>query len=342
MGKSVSTEWEYCRQILPKVSRTFALNIECLEGDTYKAVLLGYLFFRIADTFEDNIYQDENEKIESLESFAEIFKGNKPKKDRLNLYEPLRFKWQEKSAEKELLENGPKVLGCYFDLPAVYRDIMDPLVMKTSLGMAGFQKRKLQQQHDIFQLKNLADLEDYCYYVAGLVGIMLTEIFCQLKELTKLKAKLEPYQVKFGLALQFTNIIKDYQKDIERGWSYIPTSVTEKLGLDITQSKKWSLKHKKRVFQELLPNVMDYFEAAFNYIKILPVEKRPVRLFCIIPFVLAYRTVFKVATIKGSKLSRIEVGAILARCKAYAGSNQLLEKDFALYGKKIAGLYNQK
>ena len=116
--------------------------------------------------------------------------------------------------EKELIENGHKVLECYFDLPAVYRSIMDPLVAKTAQGMAGFQKRKFNNKAKIFQLKDMADLQDYCYYVAGLVGVMLTEIFCQEKGLEDLKLKLEPYQVKFGLALQFTNVIKDYQKDI--------------------------------------------------------------------------------------------------------------------------------
>lgn len=63
-------DWEYCKEILPKVSRTFALNIGQLEEDTYRAVLVGYLFFRIADTFEDNIYQTTSQKIASLNDFT--------------------------------------------------------------------------------------------------------------------------------------------------------------------------------------------------------------------------------------------------------------------------------
>ena len=38
------TDWQYCEKILPEVSRTFALNIGALKGDTHKATLLGYLF----------------------------------------------------------------------------------------------------------------------------------------------------------------------------------------------------------------------------------------------------------------------------------------------------------
>ncbi|MFH1238629.1 MAG: squalene/phytoene synthase family protein, partial [bacterium] len=324
------------QQILPKVSRTFALNIGQLEGNTYRAVLIGYLLFRLADTFEDNIYQSENEKIKSLEDFAEIFSGDKNLGNRLKLYEPLESKWQEKSDEKELVENGHKVLECYFDLPAIYRSIMDPLVVKTSQGMAGFQRRKLNNKTKIFQLKDIADLEDYCYYVAGLVGVMLSDIFCREGNLSGLKAELEPYQVKFGLALQFTNIIKDYQKDIARGWCYIPASVTEKYGLDIAQSDNWSVKQKKDLLKELLPKVVDYFDAALNYIKLLPKEIKSIRLFCVIPFVLAYRTVFKVVTLKGNKLSRPEVSEILAEGGNYAVSSGLLEKDYRRYRKKIS------
>ncbi len=66
-------DWEYCCKILPKVSRTFVLNIAQLEGDIFKTVLLGYLLFRIADTFEDTMYQDEKEKITNLKDFSTVF-----------------------------------------------------------------------------------------------------------------------------------------------------------------------------------------------------------------------------------------------------------------------------
>ena len=80
-------DWKYCEEILPQVSRTFALNIAQLQGDIYKAVLLGYLFFRIADTFEDNTFQNEAQKIRALHDYSEIFRGNKNLDERLKLYE---------------------------------------------------------------------------------------------------------------------------------------------------------------------------------------------------------------------------------------------------------------
>ncbi|HCK68750.1 MAG TPA: squalene/phytoene synthase, partial [Nitrospina sp.] len=46
-------DWTYCVQTLPKVSRTFALNISILRGTLYRSILTAYLFCRIVDTVED-------------------------------------------------------------------------------------------------------------------------------------------------------------------------------------------------------------------------------------------------------------------------------------------------
>ena len=183
-------DWEYCRNILPLVSRTFALNIGQLEGDIFKTVLLGYLLFRITDTFEDTIYRNEREKIADLKDFAEIFKGGKGLSHRLQLYESLKFKWKENSDEKSLIENGHIVLRCYLDLRDIYRKIIDPLLVETSEGMSKFQKRKLLSKSEIFQLADIKELEEYCYYVAGIVGVMLTKIFCQRERIKKKKKRI--------------------------------------------------------------------------------------------------------------------------------------------------------
>ena len=45
---------EFCRAILPSVSRTFALSIRLLPGALNDAVLVSYLLCRIADTIEDD------------------------------------------------------------------------------------------------------------------------------------------------------------------------------------------------------------------------------------------------------------------------------------------------
>lgn len=319
-------DWKYCEEILPEVSRTFALNIVKLDGDTYKAVTVSYLLFRIADTFEDNIYQTEEEKIAALSSLAGIFEGNKDLDERLHLYESLKFLWQEKSPEKDLVENGDRVLKCYFDLPLEYRGIIDPLLVESIEGMAKFQRRKLACPSKIFQLEDLKDLEQYCYYVASIVGIMLTRIFSLDEGISPKKSELEKYQVEFGLALQLTNILKDWQKDLKRGWCYLPYSITHKWNINL--EKGLSQAQQIGILKDLIPWILSYFDSALKYIEILPKEERSIRLFCIIPFVLAYRTLGYIIKRQGDKISREEVLKILEISTDYAESTKLLREDY--------------
>ncbi len=335
MNPETRDDWEYCAAVLPRVSRTFALNIRQLEGETYRAVLLGYLLFRIADTFEDNVYQSGLEKITALNDYADIFRENRSLEDRLQRYETLRYRWHEKSPDKELVESGDRAIRCYFTLPEKYREVMDPCIARTSKGMAKFQQEKLASNSRIFQLKDIGDLQGYCYYVAGVVGVMLTGIFCEQASLSRYKPELEKHQVKFGAALQLTNIAKDYPKDIRRGWCYIPASITEKHGIDPEKLDSLSHSQKKGVFRMLLPVILEAYDSTLKYIETIPESERSIRMFCVIPFVLAYNTLLHVAEMKGDKISREELAILLTDCNSYARSNRLLEEDYLKAARRL-------
>ncbi len=327
-GQVLKEDWEYCRNILPKVSRTFALNIEQLGGEIYRTVLIGYLLFRIADTFEDNSHRDENAKISDLKGLSVLFEGDKNLSERLRLYEPLKSLWKENSHEKELIENGHRVLKCYFDIPDKYIKIIDPLIAEAIEGMIKFKKLKLKSRNNIFQLNDSKELEEYCYYVAGIVGVMLTKIFCQKDGIRNNKSELEKYQIHFGLALQLVNIIKDYEKDIERGWCYIPLTITQKYKIKPDNIGSLSIEQQQGIIRDLSRPAVTYLDSTLKYIKLLPMEEISIRMFCIIPFVLAYRTLVKIIRMEGNKLSREEVAYLLDMCNTFAESNSLLEEDY--------------
>lgn len=326
--RELDADWEYCHAILPKVSRTFALNIGQLEGDIHRTVLLGYLLFRIADTFEDTVYLDEVTKITALRDFSNIFKGDKDLSQRLALYEPLTYLWTEHGDAKGLIENGHRALRCYFDIPESHRQIIDPLIVETAEGMAGFQGRKQKSSHGVFQLADRSDLEDYCYYVAGVVGVMLTEIFCQRERIGRVRAQLTRFQVHFGMALQLINILKDYTGDIARGWCYIPMAITEKYGIDIQNIEEVSGRQKRGIVRDMVIHIVPFLDSTLEYIKWLPLDERSIRLFCIVPFILGYRTLAGITMMEKDKLSREEVTRLMEKSYAYAGSNDLLEKDY--------------
>jgi phytoene synthase len=71
---------------------------------------------------------------------------------------------------------------------------------------------------DIKRYADYAELEQYCYRVASVVGLLSIEIFGYQDAATR------DYAVHLGKALQLTNILRDVRSDAERGRIYLPLS----------------------------------------------------------------------------------------------------------------------
>jgi phytoene synthase len=68
------------------------------------------------------------------------------------------------------------------------------------------------------------ELYEYCYRVAGVVGLMCIEIFGYRNP------KAKDYAVNLGVALQLTNIMRDLKVDAERGRIYLPQDELARFG----------------------------------------------------------------------------------------------------------------
>jgi 15-cis-phytoene synthase len=68
------------------------------------------------------------------------------------------------------------------------------------------------------------ELYEYCYRVAGVVGLMCIEIFGYRNP------KAKDYAVNLGVALQLTNIIRDLKGDADRGRIYLPQDELARFG----------------------------------------------------------------------------------------------------------------
>jgi len=60
------------------------------------------------------------------------------------------------------------------------------------------------------------ELYDYCYKVAGVVGLMMLKIFGSKDPLA------QKHAIEMGVAMQLTNILRDIREDFERGRIYLP------------------------------------------------------------------------------------------------------------------------
>jgi 15-cis-phytoene synthase len=68
------------------------------------------------------------------------------------------------------------------------------------------------------------ELYDYCYRVAGVVGLMCIAIFGYRNP------KAKDYAINLGVALQLTNIMRDLKGDAERGRIYLPQEDLARFG----------------------------------------------------------------------------------------------------------------
>ena len=79
-------------------------------------------------------------------------------------------------------------------------------------------------ERDLYQYRytTFSELKEYCYGVAGVVGLMCIEIFGYKYEETK------QYAVNLGYALQLTNILRDLKADKDKGYIYLPKEDMDK------------------------------------------------------------------------------------------------------------------
>jgi 15-cis-phytoene synthase len=85
--------------------------------------------------------------------------------------------------------------------------------------IAGVEMDLTQHRYPTFR-----DLYEYCYRVAGVVGLMCIEIFGYRNP------KAKDYAVNLGVALQLTNIMRDVRVDAERGRIYLPQEELARFG----------------------------------------------------------------------------------------------------------------
>ena len=209
--------------LLEKTSRTFALSIPVLPEPTRREVMIAYLLFRIADTFEDASHWDPDARTAALADFIGLLR-----RDASRDAERLSRDWVDRrvahhAGYQELMAQVPFVLDAFFALsPAAIGPIREH-VIRSAQGMASIVART---RDGALTLHSIRELQDYCYIVAGIVGEMLSELFLlDRPSLSGIAAFLRERAAIFGEALQLVNILKDSAVDAEEGRRYLPAEV---------------------------------------------------------------------------------------------------------------------
>lgn len=242
---------------------------------------------RIADTIEDDALSPAAWRVTLLDQFMECFDDE---------HGALRFAEatagiNSDAANRELLSNTPAVMAVYRDLPRGTRAILKRWVGEVVHGM----KKFVAKYPTGIRIGTLDEYREYCYYVAGTVGHLLTDlwqehsVFVTPRVYDRLLVDCEA----FGEALQTVNIIKDIAWDHEHENAvYVPADTLDAVGSsqELLLARERRVENRRAVGQ-LLGLANTDLAASLDYLTSIPTAAVPIRIFCALPLLFAIATV---------------------------------------------------
>ncbi|MCM3595097.1 phytoene/squalene synthase family protein [Metabacillus idriensis] len=257
------------RDMLMATSRTFFIPISLLSPGLRETVTSAYLCMRAIDEIEDHQELHAETKSNLLRSISQLLQKPFNNNELIEILHPY----------KSLLPDVTLRLGDWIKLcpPTIAENILNA-TSTMAKGMADWVLKE-------WRIKDEEDLDQYTFYVAGLVGVMLSDIW-KWHDATESDKSLA---IAFGRGLQSVNILRNRSEDLERGVDFFPDG--------------WELEDMFNYARRNLALADIYLE------KINP---GPILNFCKIPIALAHGTLD--ALIEGKeKMSRTAVTEIVSQ-----------------------------
>lgn len=250
-------------RVLKETSRTFYIPITFLQRDLKKAVASAYLCMRAIDEIEDHEEIPKEQKAEALKKTAALLETSFDDATYQQVLDPIRHHLPEVT-----LRLAEWIEFC----PAGARKRMQLATAEMAEGMAKWALKD-------WVVNTKQDLDDYTYYVAGLVGVMLSDMW-EWDAGIRTDRELA---IGYGRGLQAVNILRNQEEDSERGVGYFP--------------EDWSRADMFAYAEENLAKADAYME---------DINKRSIRLFCQLPLTFAHKTLDAMKQGK-EKMTREEV-----------------------------------
>ncbi|XP_048842084.1 squalene synthase isoform X3 [Brienomyrus brachyistius] len=257
-----------CFLYLNQTSRSFAAVIQALDGELRQAVCIFYLVLRALDTVEDDMSISLEKKVPLLQDFHSF------------LYQPEWRFTESQEKDRQVLEDFPTISVEFRNLGQEYRDVISDICHRMGVGMAEFLEKKVG---------SMKEWDEYCHYVAGLVGIGLSRLFSA--------SRLEDPEIgrdtelanSMGLFLQKTNIIRDYLEDQQEGRSFWPKDAWSQFAAKLEDlAQPQNLNAALSCLNLLVTDALRHVPDVISYLTRL--RNQSVFNFCAIPQVMAIAT----------------------------------------------------
>lgn len=254
--------FDFCREILKKVSRSFALTIPMLDEGLYKPIMVTYLQDRLLDNFEDEV-QDISlaQRKYFMDLVVDVFDpDNSEPETSVRKIQDQSSLFADKALAR-LTENTHLLREAYEVLDENIQEISYKWLVEMNKGMQTYLEK---------EVNSFSELDEYCYYVAGTVGGFLTETIIYRQKLNEDSSQILLDNFKdAGLFLQKVNIIRDIKIDAEnRDKNYWPL---ESLGISLKQLlDRENEQEALRCLQVMIEDVSRHIPGLLRYYEALP------------------------------------------------------------------------
>jgi len=223
--------YEECREITKRYGTSFYFATQFFPEETRNGIYAVYAFARIPDEIvDDPLNRDPEEAVRKLEEW--------------------RRQWLD------AMDSGCSDDRVMNAIVHAFRKYEIPI----DVGEAFLRSMFMDKEKN--EYANYAELEDYMYGSAGVIGLMVTRVVGFESEAAF------PFAIKLGYAFQLTNFLRDIREDCdELGRIYMPQDELARFGLSCDDIRsharderflefmKFQIDRNREIYREALPGI---------------------------------------------------------------------------------------
>ena len=321
--------------VLKSVSRSFYLTIRVLPPGMREPVAVAYLLARAADTVADTKAIAPQERLERLLTFRAHVEEPSSTEAFADIASWARGGEGASDGERKLLAHVGGVFGLLDRMPEPDRANVRAVVVTLTRGMElDLTTFPAEESGQVAALQSAEELDRYTYLVAGCVGGFWTSVAMHHQpRLSHWDAqRMSEVGVRFGKALQLTNVLRDVPRDLRNGRCYLPEPDLARAG--ITPADLLDPANSVSARAVLTPWIrvaLGHFDAAEAYLLATPRRCLRLRLAVLWPILLGLATLEKLSRNENwldpaqpSRVRRRWVYGMMARSLLAAPSDALL------------------
>ena len=309
----------WCHEAVQGVSRTFALTVDVLEEPMASQICVGYLLCRVADTVEDAGHIPPDAQSDVLRTYRRAIDPDD--ETDIGEFREAVDEWlpAERDDDWTVVAEAPTVAATFEELDPEAQAAIVPPVLEMVDGMAMFVDRHATEGG--LRIDDRDELEQYCYYAAGTVGNLITNLLTRGDLAEERAERLRETAEEFGLLLQLVNVSKDVYDDYtEENNVYLPAEWLEAEGVD--QERVVHPENREssaRVVDRTADYARSFLDDAQAYLETMPLSNGNTMEAWTVPYLLAVGTLRELGsrpedalTETGVKVSRQEVFAVMS------------------------------